>query len=103
MPLERLTQERVEKAKPGEFLCDDKVTGLMLLSQKRVKTWVAQREVKDAETGIRKTARVKLGHFPKVSVQEARDLAKDELRKMELGACPSIVQSRGSKRNRTGT
>lgn len=88
MPLERLTQERVEKAKPGEFLCDDKVTGLMLLSQKRVKTWVAQREVKDAETGIRKTARVKLGHFPKVSVQEARDLAKDELRKMELGRNP---------------
>jgi len=88
MPVERLTQERVEKAKPGEFLCDDRVTGLMLISQKRVKTWVAQREVKDAETGIRKTARVKLGRFPEISVQEARDLAKDELRRMELGRNP---------------
>jgi integrase len=88
MALERLTQERVEKAKPGELLCDERVTGLMLISQKRVKTWVAQREVKDAETGIRKTARVKLGHFPEVSVQEARDLAKEELRKMENGRNP---------------
>jgi integrase len=88
MAVERLTQERVEKAKPGEFLCDDKVTGLMLISQKRVKTWVAQREVKDAETGIRKTARVKLGRFPQISVQEARDLAKDELRRMEMGRNP---------------
>lgn len=88
MPVERLTQERVEKAKPGEFLCDDRVTGLMLISQKRVKTWVAQREVKDPETGIRKTARVKLGHFPDLSVQEARDRAKDELRKMEHGRNP---------------
>lgn len=92
MPLERLTQERVEKAKPGEFLCDDKVTGLMLISQKRVKTWVAQREVKDAETGIRKTARKKLGRFPAISVQEARDLAKDELRKMELGRNPHTAR-----------
>ncbi len=88
MPVERLTQDRVEKAKPGEMLCDDRVTGLMLISQKRVKTWVAQREVKDPETGVRKTARVKLGHFPEVTVQEARDLAKEELRKMEKGRDP---------------
>lgn len=92
MPLERLTQERVERAKPGELLCDERVTGLLLISQKRVKTWVAQREVRDPETGIRKTARKKLGHFPEISVQEARDLAKDELRKMELGKNPHKVR-----------
>jgi integrase len=88
MPLIRLTQERVENALPGELLCDDKVTGLLLISQKRVKTWCAQREVKDPETGIRKTARVKLGHFPQISVQEARDLAKEEIRRMEKGRNP---------------
>jgi integrase len=92
LPVERLTQERAEKAKPGELLCDERVTGLLLISQKRVKTWVAQREVKDAETGVRKTARKKLGHFPEVSVQEARDLAKDELRKMELGKSPHKIR-----------
>jgi integrase len=95
MPVERLTQERVEKAKAGELLCDDRVTGLMLISQKRVKTWVAQREVKDPETGIRKTARVKLGHFPEVTVQEARDLAKEELRKMEKGRNPHQAKQPG--------
>src|SRR5690348_4500881 len=88
MPLVRLTQELAERAKPGELLCDDRVTGLLLIAQKRVKTWCCQREVKDPDTGIRKTARVKLGHFPDVSVQEARDLAKDELRKMEKGRNP---------------
>lgn len=88
MPLVRLTQELAERAKPGDLYCDDKVTGLMLLSQKRVKTWVAQREVKDPETGIRKTARVRLGHFPEIGVQEAREKAKDELRKMEKGRNP---------------
>lgn len=95
MPLVRLTQELAERAKPGVLLCDDKVTGLLLISQKRVKTWCAQREVKDAETGIRKTARVKLGHFPDVSVQEARDLAKEELRKMEKGRNPHQAKQPG--------
>ncbi|MCC6699539.1 MAG: integrase family protein [Candidatus Hydrogenedentes bacterium] len=93
MPLVRLTQEMVERAQPGKLLCDDKVTGLLLISQKRVKTWCAQREVKDPETGIRKTARVKLGHFPDVSVQEARDLAKEELRKMEKGRNPHAARN----------
>ena len=60
MPTMRLTQEIADRARPGEMLCDDKVTGLLLIAQKRVKTWCAQREVKDPETGIRKTARVKL-------------------------------------------
>ncbi|MBY0506451.1 MAG: integrase family protein [Bryobacteraceae bacterium] len=92
MAIERLTQERAERAKPGEFLCDDRVTGLILIAQKRVKTWVCQREVKNPETGIRKTARKKLGHFPAVSVQEARDLAKDQLRKMELGQNPHAAR-----------
>jgi len=92
MPLVRLTQELVERTKPGALLCDDRVTGLMLLAQKRVKTWVAQREVKDPETGIRKTARVRLGHFPEMSVQEARDRAKDELRKMEKGRNPHAAR-----------
>lgn len=88
MAVERLTQERVERARPGEFLCDERVRGLMLLCGKRVKSWIAQREVKSSETGIRKTARITLGHFPDLSVQEARDRAKDELRRMELGHNP---------------
>jgi hypothetical protein len=100
MPLEKLTQERVERAAPGEFLCDERVTGLMLLCGKRVKTWVAQREVKDLLpdplTGKykRKTARVTLGHFPAMSVQEARDRAKDELRRMELGHNPHAARQK---------
>lgn len=88
MPSARLTQALAESAKPGDFLCDDKTVGLMLIAQKRVKTWAVQREVKDPLTGLRKTARVKLGHFPALSVQEARELAKDELRKMEKGKAP---------------
>ena len=64
MPLERLTQDRAKRAKPGGLLCDERIAGLFLISQKRVKTWVVQREVKDAEIGVRKTARKKLGHFP---------------------------------------
>src|SRR5689334_7167860 len=83
-----LTQDIVERAEPGDYLWDDKVTGLGLIAQKRVKTWIAQREVKDPETGIRKTARLKLGHFPELSVKEARDKAKDELRRMEKGRNP---------------
>jgi hypothetical protein len=35
----KLTQEIAERAKPGELLCDDDVTGLMLIARKRVKTW----------------------------------------------------------------
>ncbi len=93
MPLVRLTQEIAERAQPGELLCDDKVTGLLLLSQKRVKTFVVQREVKDPETGIRKTARVKLGHFPEITVQDARELAKEELRKMEKGRNPHSARN----------
>jgi len=93
MPLVRLTQEIAERAQPGELLCDDKVTGLLLLSQKRVKTFVVQREVKDPETGIRKTARVKLGHFPEITVQDARELAKEELRKMEKGRNPHAARN----------
>ena len=88
----RLTQEIADRARPGEMLCDDKVTGLLLIAQKRVKTWCAQREVKDPETGIRKTARVKLGHFPDLSVQEARDRAKEELLKMEKGRNPHAAR-----------
>lgn len=92
MPVVRLTQEVAERARPGEMLCDDKVTGLLLISQKRVKTWCVQREVKDPETGIRKTARLKLGHFPEVTVQEARDRAKEELLKMEKGRNPHAMK-----------
>jgi integrase len=92
MSVERITQDRAEHAQPGEFLCDDRVTGLMLIVGKRVKTWVAQREVKDPETGIRRTARVKLGHFPEVNVQQARDAAKDQLRQMEKGYNPHTAR-----------
>jgi|GEM_PF-676945 len=92
MAVVRLTQEVAERARPGEMLCDDKVTGLLLISQKRVKTWCCQREVKDPETGIRKTARIKLGHFPEVTVQEARDRAKEELLKMEKGRNPHTAR-----------
>jgi len=93
MPVLKLTQEIVEHAQPGDLLCDEDVTGLMLLSQKRRKTWVAQREVKDAETGIRKTARVRLGHFPEVNVKQARTLARSELLKMEKGRNPHRVRN----------
>lgn len=92
MAVERLTQERAERAKPGEFICDDRLTGLMLLCGKRVKSWIAQREVKDPETGIRKSARVTLGHFPAMSAQEARERAKDELRRMETGHNPHAAR-----------
>ncbi|MCL5745606.1 MAG: integrase arm-type DNA-binding domain-containing protein [Acidobacteria bacterium] len=88
MPTKRLTQEIAERAKPGELLCDTKVTGLMLISRARMKTWVAQREVKDAETGIRKTARVTLGHFPEMSLDDARLAAMEELQKMLKGQNP---------------
>lgn len=88
MPVERLTQELAEQAAPGDLYWDDKIRGLLLLAGKKTKTWYAQREVKDGETGIRKTARVKLGRFPDLSVQEARQQAKEELRKMEAGRNP---------------
>jgi integrase len=88
MPTKKLTQEIAERAKPGELLCDTKVTGLILISRVRMKTWVAQREVKDADTGIRKTARVTLGHFPDMTVDDARQAAMEELQKMMKGQNP---------------
>jgi integrase len=83
-----LTDKFCERAKPGEWF-DEKATGLALLAGKKRKTWYLH-FTQNGERG-----RENLGHYPSMSLAEARRMVvegKDSLEDTgELPAKPGVV------------
>ena len=92
MSVQKLTQEGISKlrcseSKRSEQICDAQHRGLLLelrRSDPDRPTWYVR--YKSRDTG--KTRYVRLGHFPDMSLTDARARAKDEQAAIRLGADP---------------
>lgn len=74
MPLMTITEAAVTRAKPGRTLRDDRVPGFVCVVGKKTKTFRFESEY--AVAGKRKAHSISLGHWPHVSVANAREAAK---------------------------
>ena len=96
MAVMKLTQENIAELrcpndKRSVQVCDAQHRGLLLELRKsdpERSTWYVR--YKSRDTG--KTRYVRLGHFPDVSLAEAREKAKDVLASIRLGADPKAEE-----------
>ncbi len=79
----RLTKTVVEAAQPGQTISDSEVRGFRLVvSKSGTRRFVASYRI------FGKSSMKALGAFPTLTVQEARDLAREVLRKVRAGIDP---------------
>jgi integrase len=80
----KLTPANARDAKPGNLIRDHEVAGLQLRCGAEKKSWQLYYTTRQ---GIER--RPTLGHFPEVSLSEARERAKEIKRRVSLGEDPS--------------
>lgn len=82
--------------KPGETWRDDQVKGLMLRHRGATKSWHVYYRTKSGQE-----RRPKIGEFPTLQLKQARDLAKDYLRRVWAGEDPSLEKKLGRQASAT--
>lgn len=81
---------------PGQVWRDDAVKGLMLRNRGRVKSWHLYYRTKKGQE-----RRPKIGEYPTLQLKQARELAKDMLRRVWAGDDPSLERQVGRKASAT--